>query len=202
MFPHTCCSWHFLCDIYVILCLLRCSQLSVALWEALLRRYTAADAELYRKQVVKCVEMWSVLWSSWSPAKSPSELKSSSPVSRKINQQERAQGMFWISQGNMRKAEPAGRRTVRKWINFKLQLHTLAQKKLSTNNSGWSLLHCYFLNIEVESLKAAGFSSRWRSLCLKPVTCWPQEQFSICAKHKGTFLNRQLQIINHTNLCS
>lgn len=83
-----------------------------------------------------------------------------------------------------------------------VQLHTLARNKLSTNNSGWSLLHCYFLNIEVESLKAAGFSSRWRSLCLKPVTCWLQEQFSICAIHKGTFLNRQTQIINHTNLSS
>lgn len=83
-----------------------------------------------------------------------------------------------------------------------VQLHTLAQKKTEHKYSCWLLLHCYFLNIEVESLKAAGFSSRWCSLCLKPVTCWLQEQFSICAKHKGTFLNRQLQIINHTNLCS
>lgn len=53
---------------------------------------------------------------------------------KEINQQERAQGVFWISQGNMRKTQPAGRRTVRNWINFKtgvvfVLLHTLAEKK-------------------------------------------------------------------------
>lgn len=89
-------------------------------------------------------------------------------------QQERAQVMFRISQENMRKTQPAGRRTVLNWINFKQEcffLCNLAQKQLSTNNSSWSLSHCYVLNIEVESLKAAGFSSRWCSLCLKPVSC-------------------------------